>query len=337
MSSVLTHQVTPNIHPHPNAPWAIGIDIGGTNTEIGVVSRHGSCTKKARLATQHFAEVQDFIAAIGTTVHGLIEAQGITAISGIGIGAPNGNRPRGTIEYAPNLPWHGVIPLAEQLRQALACPVILDNDANTAALGERCFGAARHLRDFIMVTLGTGLGSGIVIGGQLIHGSDGFAGELGHTQIIPDGRPCACGRRGCLERYASAPGLVTTTVQLLQGTEKPSSLRAAAELGLTGPQIAAAARAGDEIARHAYALTGRYLAMGLANAVAITNPEAVILAGGPVQAGPLLLDPTRAALRECLHNLYRDKLRLTVSALQAENAGLLGAAASVWALEHHKT
>lgn len=333
MSSSLSDHIAPTIHHHPSAPWAVGIDIGGTNTDIGLVSRQGTCLQKIRLETQSFTEAVPFITALTKAIRTLINAQGISTISGVGIGAPNGNRLRGTIEHAPNLPWRGVIPLAEQLSQTLACPVLLDNDANTAALGEMCFGAARHLRDFILVTLGTGLGAGLVIGGRLVHGSDGFAGELGHTQIIPDGRPCACGRRGCLERYASAPGLVTTTLQLLQPSKQPSPLRAALDKGLTGPQIAAAARAGDDIAQRAYAYTGRYLAMGLANAVAVTNPEAVILAGGPVQAGPLLLNPTRAALQENLHNLYRDKLRLTVSSLQADNAGLLGAAASIWALE----
>ncbi len=335
MSSALFQQTTPTIQSHPDATWAVGIDIGGTNTDIGLVSRHGSCLQKTRLKTQDYAQSEDFVVALKEALVALFHAQGITEICGVGIGAPNGNQPRGTIEYAPNLPWHGIIPLAEQLRLALGCPVSLDNDANTAALGEMCFGKAHDLRDFILVTLGTGLGSGFVIGGRLVHGSDGFAGELGHTQIIPDGRPCACGRRGCLERYASAPGLVTTTLQLLHSAQNPSPLHAALAQGLTGPQIAAAARAGDTLAQRAYALTGGYLAMGLANAVAITNPEAVILAGGPVEAGPLLLEPTRAALKACLHNLYRDKLRLTVSALQAGNAGLLGAAASVWTRTPH--
>ncbi|CAM2066411.1 ROK family protein [Sulfidibacter corallicola] len=318
-------------HDRESRPgMVVGIDIGGTNTDIGLVTRGGDCLARKRLATRDYPTAEAFADGLARTILELLADREIRTLAGVGVGAPNGNAFRGTIEHAPNLKWKGVIPLAKWLHRRVLCPIHLDNDANAAAMGEMLYGGARGLRDFVMVTLGTGLGSGVVIDGKLVRGHDGFAGELGHTVVMPGGRPCGCGRRGCLETYVSVTGLIATVIDLLDQTwAQPSRLEKSRD-SLNGKLIAAAAEAGDPIAELAFRRTGHMLALGLANAAAITNPEAIVLAGGLAKAEALLLEPTRAALADCLHNLYRGKLRISVSKLQADNAGLLGAAASVW-------
>ncbi len=309
---------------------AAGIDIGGTNTEIGIVDEGGICLARTTLSTGAYKSAEMFVREVHAHLHQLLDA--ITParrLKGIGIGAPNGNYYRGTIEFAPNLPWRGVVPMVEMLKAIEDIPVVLTNDANAAALGEMLYGAARGMRDVIVITLGTGLGSGIVVDGKLVHGHSGFAGEIGHTIVDPDGRECGCGRRGCLETYVSAPGLKRTVSELLAHRTAPSSLRGFSFDELSAVHITQAARAGDGIALEAFDRTAKVLAMKLADAVAHTSPEAIVLFGGLAQAGEVLLEPTRRWLEQYLLNVFKNTVRLLPSSLK-DDGGVLGAAALMW-------
>jgi glucokinase len=312
----------------------LGVDLGGTNTAWGLVDRSGACPRSGSIVTTAFAGPAALVdavaeatvaAAAAGTPHGGLE------VRAVGIGAPNGNYHRGTVEDPPNLPWPGITPLAELFAARLALPAALTNDANAAAIGEGLFGAARGLSDFLVVTLGTGLGSGFVAGGTLLYGHDGFAGELGHTIIETDGRLCGCGRRGCLEQYASATGLVATARELLQTSAQASRLRNVPLEAITAKAVGIAATEGDPLACAAFEVTARVLGLALANAVAITSPQAVILFGGIAQAGEVLLAPLRKHFAASLHSIWRGKVELRVSTLHDRNAGVLGAAALAWA------
>jgi glucokinase len=258
---------------------AIGIDIGGTGTKFGIVDRDGNVLFSDEISTKKHAEVSTFIDELYTSLAVLIEkAGGVGRMKGIGVGAPNGNYYTGTIEYAPNLPWKGIIPLAKLIENKFKLPVTLTNDANAAAIGEMMYGAAKGMNDFIMITLGTGVGSGIVANGHLIYGHDGFAGELGHTIVIPDGRlHPGTGKKGSLESYCSATGVRSTTIEILKTSDRPSILRKVPIEKLDSKMVYEAAIEGDELARYIFDFTGRILGLALANAVMFSSPEAIVL------------------------------------------------------------
>ena len=313
----------------------VGIDIGGTGTKFGVVDADGNVLYHGFVSTKKHSEVETFIDELSEEVTILIDKAGGTGrIKGIGVGAPNGNIYTGTVEYAPNLPWKGVIPLANLIKAKLKLPVVLTNDANAAATGEMMYGAAKGMKDFIMITLGTGVGSGIVANGALIYGHDGFAGELGHTIVIPDGRIHAgTGKKGSLESYASATGLRLTAIEFLEKNKKPSLLRKVPADLLDSKAVYDAAIEGDELAQEIFNYTGKILGIALANAVMTTSPEAIILFGGLTKAGDFILKPTRDSMEENLIQVFQNKVRILISHLKEAHAAILGASALVWEKE----
>ena len=312
-------------------PYIVGIDCGGTNTVVGIIDTRGKVVARTTVKTRDYAEFPDFIAAVADALRqAAAGVGGMQMIAGIGIGAPNANYYSGNIEYAPNLPWRGVLPLAEMLSEATGLPVAATNDANAAAIGEMTYGAARGMRDFIMITLGTGVGSGIVINGQLVYGHDGFAGELGHTRVPHGDRPCGCGRRGCLEAYCSATGVARTARELLARRTDDSLLRRLEPEAITSKDVYDAATQGDALAAEIFRLTGRIMGEAFADFAAFSAPEAFILFGGLTGAGDLLLVPIVEAMEENLLPIWRGKIRVITSALESGDAALLGAAALAW-------
>ncbi len=307
----------------------LGIDIGGTNTVLGIVDRRGQILERAAMATSEFSSVAAYIEALRLKATALMEAVGRQRIIGCGVGAPNGNYYTGEIVDAANLPWKGIIPLANLLKDAFHLPVRLTNDANAAALGEMLYGAGKGLKDFVVVTLGTGVGSGFVVNGSVMYGHDGFAGELGHITVEPGGRQCGCGRRGCLETYASATGVVFTAREWMAKTETDSVLRKHGD-AITAKQVQAAAVDGDEMARSILTYTGEILGAALANVVAITSPAAIIFFGGLAKAGELLLGPARLQMEQNVLSVYRNKVRFLLSELPDADAAVLGASALAW-------
>lgn len=318
-----------------NQQLALGIDIGGTNTVFGIVDRRGNLLCESAMPTRgHKNEVALFIDELYKRITPLIDkVGGITEIKGIGIGAPNGNFYNGTIEFAPNLPWKGVIPLANLIQEQFGLQAVVTNDANAAAIGEMTYGAARGMKDFIMITLGTGLGSGIVANGQLIYGHDGFAGELGHVIVEDEGRLCGCGRYGCLETYASATGVTRTMQDLLKKRKTDSVLRNGGTDHLTSKAICDAALSGDKLALETFDYTSRMLGKALANAIAFTAPEAIILFGGLTKAGDLLLQPTKEYMDKYVLKIWSGKVKLILSELKESHAAILGASALVWEMK----
>jgi glucokinase len=311
---------------------AIGIDIGGTGTKFGIVDRDGNVLFSDEMSTKGHAEINTFIDDLYTNLAVLIEKSGgVGRMKGIGVGAPNGNFYTGTIEYAPNLPWKGIIPLAKLIENKFRLPVTLTNDANAAAIGEMMYGAAKGMKDFIMITLGTGVGSGIVANGHLIYGHDGFAGELGHTIVIPDGRiHPGTGKKGSLESYCSATGVRNTTVEILQNSDRPSVLRKVPIEKLDSKKVYEAAIEGDELARYIFDFTGRILGLALANAVMFSSPEAIVLFGGLTKAGDLILKPTRENMEANLIQVFQNKVKILISHLKESDAAILGASALAW-------
>ena len=307
----------------------LGIDIGGTNTAYGLVNRRGEIITKGNLPTTGHGTVEDYISALQKELVPVIKKAGLENIAGTGIGAPNGNYYTGEIIFAPNLPWKGIIPLANLISEALGLRAILTNDANAAAIGEMTYGAAKGMKDFIMVTLGTGLGSGFVSNGQVIYGHDGLAGELGHVIAVRNGRLCNCGRKGCLERYASATGLVITAELWLVERNDATSLRSH-KGNLTARMIQEVARKGDAFALELYEYTAGILGQTLADMVAVTSPEAIIFFGGLANAGDMLLVPAKKHLEDNLLNIYKNKVTLLQSALPDADAAILGASALAW-------
>lgn len=314
---------------------AIGIDIGGTGTKFGIVDRDGNVLFSGSISTKDHNEVSAFIDELYLALSVLIEkAGGVGRMKGIGVGAPNGNYYTGTIEYAPNLPWKGIIPLAKMLEAKFKLPVTLTNDANAAAIGEMMYGAAKGMRDFIMITLGTGVGSGIVANGQLIYGHDGFAGELGHTIVIPDGRlHPGTGKKGSLESYASATGVRYTALEFLQRNPGDSILKTIPADQLDSKKVYEAAIRGDELAKEVYEFTGKILGLALANAVMFSSPEAIILFGGLTKAGDLILKPTREYMEANLIQVFQNKVKILISHLRESDAAILGASALVWEMK----
>lgn len=311
---------------------AIGIDIGGTGTKYGIVDRDGNVLFSGEMSTKKHKEIELFIDELHSHLKVLIDqAGGLDRMLGIGVGAPNGNFYSGTIEYAPNLPWKGIIPLAKMMSEKFNLPVTLTNDANAAAIGEMMYGAAKGMKDFIMITLGTGVGSGIVANGQLIYGHDGFAGELGHTIVIPDGRLHeGTGKKGSLESYASATGVRLTSLELLENSNEESLLRNVNKDELDSKAVYDAAIKGDKLAQEIFEYTGKILGLALANAVMFSSPEAIILFGGLTKAGDLILKPTRKNMEENLIQVFQNKVKILVSHLKESDAAILGASALVW-------
>ncbi|MES2330401.1 MAG: ROK family protein [Bacteroidota bacterium] len=316
-------------------PLSIGIDIGGTGTKFGIVDNVGNLLFSSEMSTRNHADLAAFIDELYNNLNPLIEqAGGIGRIKGIGLGAPNGNYYTGTIEYAPNLPWKGILPLAALVEGKFQLPVVMTNDANAAALGEMMYGVAHGMKDFIMITLGTGVGSGIVANGSLIYGHDGFAGELGHTIIIPDGRMHqGTGKRGSLESYASATGVRLTAIELLEQNDTPSLLRDVPKDKLDSKKVYDAAMEGDELAKEIFEYTGKILGMALANFVMFSSPEAIVLFGGLTKAGDLILKPTREHMEANLIQVFQNKVKILVSHLKESDAAILGASALVWELK----
>ncbi|MGN6800406.1 MAG: ROK family protein [Ginsengibacter sp.] len=316
--------------------YAIGIDIGGTTTKFGIVNHRGDISNVGDIVTNKHSDVNLFVAELHEAMEPAIEAVGgLDVIKGIGLGAPNGNYYSGTIEYAPNLPWKGIIPIAKMITTKFQKPCTLTNDANAAAIGELMYGAARGMRDFIMITLGTGVGSGIVANGQLIYGHDGFAGELGHTIIRPGGRlHWGTGMKGSLETYASATGISITAKEILdERVNEKSILRDIPHEQITSKKVCEAALKGDAIANEVFQITGQILGEALANFVMFSSPEAIVLFGGVIKAGNLLLDPTRASMERNLLPIFQNKVKLLFSELKESDAAILGASALVWEIK----
>jgi glucokinase len=313
--------------------YAIGIDVGGTTTKFGIVDNKGDIIAQGRMSSNDFDFVEDFILQLYNKLLPMInQAGGIEQIQGLGIGAPNGNIYTGKIEYAPNLKWKGIIPMADLIKKQFGMPVVLTNDANAAALGEMMYGCARGMKHFITITLGTGVGSGIVIDGKIVVGNDGFAGELGHTIIRPGGRKHkSTGMRGSLESYASATGVRETAIELLTANpDKESLLRNFTINDLTSETVYECAMQGDQIANEIFEFTGKILGESLANFVMFSSPEAIVLFGGLTKSGNLLLNPTRKHMEENLLPIFKNKVKLIFSELKESDAAILGASALVW-------
>lgn len=311
--------------------FAIGIDIGGTNTKYGIVNHRGEIIDKGELKTDAYPEIDDYVDALYDALTPLIKknTEGGT-VKGIGIGAPNGNYYTGTIEYAPNLHWKGIIPLTKLITAKFGLPSALTNDANAAAVGEMNYGAARGMRDFIMITLGTGVGSGIVANGQLILGHDGFAGELGHTIIRPGGRMhWSTNMAGSLEAYCSATGIVLTAKEMLEKSREGSLMRKY-EGTIDSKVVYDCAIQGDKIAQEVYRFTGQILGEALANFIMFSSPEAIVLFGGVIKAGDLIMNPTREHMEKNLLPIFQNKVKLIFSELKEADAAILGASALVW-------
>jgi glucokinase len=308
-----------------------GIDIGGTFTKLGIVDQEGKVYTETSISTVAHKDINSYLDELARAVRGLLQKQqGNLELEGIGIGAPNGNYYRGVIEYAPNLNWKGMIPFVEMFKAHFDIPIVLTNDANAAALGEMMYGGARNMTDFIVITLGTGLGSGIVVNGSVVYGHDGFAGELGHVIVVENGRQCGCGRKGCLETYVSAPGIVRTVYELLALRTDDSRLRKIPFEKLSAKDIHDAAGQGDRIAMKAFDVTGRILGKTLADVVALFSPEAIFLFGGLSNAGDHIFKPVKAYMEKNLLNIYRDKVKILPSGLTETNAAVLGSAGLIW-------
>lgn len=314
-------------------PYVIGIDIGGTNTVFGIVDARGHVVASDSIKTLRHADFDDYVASLKEGIGRLLRAnEAEDKIQGIGIGAPNGNYYTGEIINPPNLPWGPVIPLAEKVSQAFdGIPVAVTNDANAAALGEMTYGAARGMRDFIMITLGTGVGSGIVINGQLVYGHDGFAGELGHVIVKRNnGRICGCGRTGCLEAYCSATGVARTAREFLELRSDQSELRGLQIEDITSKEVYDAAMAGDKLAKEIFQYTGTILGQAFADMIAFSSPQAIILFGGLAKSGDLLLKPVTEAMNKAVMPIFRGKTKVILSELRESDAAVLGASALGW-------
>ena len=314
-------------------PYVVGIDIGGTNTVFGIVDARGVVLASSSIKTRKHSNIDAYIDELHTELTKLVDANdAVGKIHGIGIGAPNANYYTGTIEDGVNLPWPTPIPLAQLVADKFGLPVSVTNDANAAAIGEMTYGVARGLKDFIMITLGTGVGSGIVINGQLVYGHDGFAGELGHVIVKRNnGRLCGCGRTGCLEAYCSATGVARTAREFLEArASEPSLLRNMDTEDITSKDVYDAAMAGDKLARDVFEFTGDILGAALADFTVFSAPEAFVLFGGLAKSGELLMRPLRESLEKNLMVIWKGKVKVLLSELKEADAAILGASALGW-------
>ena len=312
--------------------YVIGIDLGGQTTKCGIVDARGNVVAQTVIVTDTHDTVEPFIAGLAEALNRLIDEAGVRdRVRGIGIGAPNGNYYTGNIEFAVNLRWGGnnIIPFSKLLSEAMGLPVRLTNDANAAAMGEMTYGAARGMKNFIMITLGTGVGSGIVINGEVVYGHDGFAGELGHTCAVRhNGRVCNCGLTGCLETYTSATGVARTAREWLELTDEPSSLRSLDNI--KSKDVYEAAKEGDKLALKIFEFTGRILGEKFADFIAFSAPEAIVLFGGLARAREFLTEPIQKAMDANVLPLWRGKVKLVYSQLKESDAAILGASALAW-------
>lgn len=310
----------------------VGIDIGGTNSVFGLVDRDGNMYGEGVVPTKKFPDFDQYLEELFIGISSLLKSVNEDSeLVGIGIGAPNANYYNGTIENAANLVWKGIIPFVEKMKRYFPnIPIIITNDANAAAIGEMVYGGAKGMKDFIVVTLGTGLGSGFVANGQLIYGHDSFAGELGHIIINRTGRMCGCGRKGCLETYVSATGIKRTAFKLLADHLEDSEFRNISYNELTAEMITKAALNGDPLAIEAYEYTGMLLGQALADAVTITSPEAIFLFGGLAKAGKYIFEPTKKYMEMHMLSNFRNKVKLLPSGIDGKNAAVLGASALIW-------
>lgn len=315
-------------------PYVIGMDMGGTNTVFGVVDARGTVISKSAIKTGAHTDVNLYIQDLHDEMIKLIEAAGgVENFKGIGVGAPNGNYYTGNIEFAPNLPWKGVIPFAKLMTEKFGIETALTNDANAAAVGEMIYGVARGMKNFIMITLGTGVGSGIVIDGKLVYGHDGFAGELGHTTAIREnGRMCGCGRTGCLETYCSATGVARSAREILASSTQDSLLRSIPIDDISSKDVFDAAMQDDEIAKEVFQYTGKILGQSLADFVAFSAPEAIVFFGGLSKAGDLIMNPIKESMEANLLSIWKGKVKLFFSELKEADAAILGASALAWEL-----
>ncbi|MDD6132262.1 MAG: ROK family protein [Bacteroidales bacterium] len=313
-------------------PYVVGIDIGGTNTVFGIVDARGNVLASNSIKTAKHAKIEDYVEELYQELTRLIDANNATdKILGIGIGAPNANYFSGMIEGSVNLPWPTPIPLADLVSEKFGIPVTITNDANAAAIGEMTYGAARGLKDFIMITLGTGVGSGIVINGQLVYGHDGNAGELGHVVIKRNnGRLCGCGRTGCLEAYCSATGVARTAREFLEARTEPSLLRNLPIEDITSKDVYDAAVAGDQLAKDIFEFTGTLLGEAFADFITFSSPEAIILFGGLAKSGDLLMNPIKNSLDKNILKVFKGKTKILLSELKESDAAVLGASSLGW-------
>lgn len=314
-------------------PYVLGVDIGGTNTVFGIVDARGQVVASSSIKTKKHANFDDYVNELHSEVMRLLEANdAVDKIQGIGIGAPNANYYTGEIVNAVNLPWGPIIPLAEKVSRAFGgIPVAVTNDANAAALGEMTYGAARGMKDFIMITLGTGVGSGIVVNGQLVYGHDGNAGELGHLIVKRNnGRICGCGRAGCLEAYCSATGVARTAREFLEVRNEPSQLRQLDIDNITSKDVYDAAVAGDKLAKEIFEYTGTILGQAFADMIVFSSPQAIILFGGLARSGDLLMRPLLESLEKSIMPIFRGKTKIILSELKESDAAVLGASALGW-------
>ncbi len=318
-------------------PYVIGLDLGGTNSVFGIVDARGEIKATTAIKTGGYEEVDDYVKASVDALQIIIDqVGGIGKIKAMGIGAPNGNYYNGTIEFAPNLAWahNGIVPLADLFSKALGIPVGLTNDANAAAIGEMTYGVARGMKNFIVITLGTGVGSGIVVNGSVLYGCDGFAGELGHVTMVhgEQGRMCGCGRTGCLETYCSATGVARTAREILEKSEEPSLLRTMKPEDITSLDVAIAAGKGDKVANEIFEFTGKMLGEACADFAAFSSPEAFVFFGGLTKSGALIMDPIKKAYDDHVLKIFKGKAKFLVSGLDGSSAAVLGASAVGWDL-----
>lgn len=318
-------------------PYVIGLDLGGTNSVFGIVDSRGDIKATTSIKTQGYGDnAEAYVDACVEALQLIIDqVGGIEKIKAMGIGAPNANYYNGTIEFAPNLEWghNGVVPLAKMFSDRLGISVALTNDANAAAIGEMTYGVARGMKNFIVLTLGTGVGSGIVVNGQLVYGSDSFAGELGHVIVKENGRLCGCGRKGCLEAYCSATGVARSAREFLANSDEPSLLRDIDPEKITSYDVSVAAGKGDKIANEIYQFTGKILGEACANFATFCSPEAFIFFGGLVKAGDLIMNPIKKAYDESVLKIYHGKAKFLVSGLDGSSAAVLGASAVGWDIQ----
>ncbi len=315
-------------------PYVIGIDMGGTNTVFGVVDARGHVLARSSIKTQQYTDIHDYVNALHEEMMKIIDSVGgIELIRGIGAGVPNGNYYSGCIEDAVNLPWPGIVPFAQMLTDKFGVPTRITNDANAAAMGEMTYGAARGMKNFIMITLGTGVGSGIVVNGDVVYGHDGFAGELGHTKAVRhNGRLCGCGSHGCLEAYASATGVALTAKEIIETTDKHTILRDLDVENITSKDVFDAAEKGDEVAKEIFNYTGRLLGEKFADFIAFSAPEAIIMFGGLTKSGDYIMNPIREAMEANVLRFWKGKVKLLFSNLKEADAAVLGASALAWEL-----
>ena len=318
-------------------PYVIGLDLGGTNSVFGIVDSRGDIKATTAIKTQAYAKVEDYVNASAEALQVIIDqVGGIEKIKAMGIGAPNANYYKGTIEYAPNIAWghECCVPLADMLSKKLGIPVAITNDANAAAIGEMTYGVARGMKNFIVLTLGTGVGSGIVVNGQLVYGCDGFAGELGHVIMRREnGRSCGCGRSGCLEAYCSATGVARTAREFLATSGAPSVLRGLNPEDITSLDVSIAAGKGDELAKRVYDFTGEMLGEACADFAAFSSPEAFIFFGGLTKAGDLLMEPIKVSYEKHVMPVFKGKAQFLISGLDGSSAAVLGASAIGWDIQ----